>query len=108
GLLLVRRRELLCRRGRRRSDGLLRGRRWRWRCELLLWRRGRCGLVDGDAEIGGEPGQSGVVALADGAELPGALAAVELAEHERGLGCRAGAVEAGHLGAARRVEHAHV
>jgi hypothetical protein len=55
-------------------------------------------LVHGDAEVGRQAFESAVVALADGPELPGALAAVELAEHEGGLDRRARAVEAGDHG----------
>src|SRR5690606_23259671 len=49
-------------------------------------RRGGGGLlrlVDGDAVVGGESFEAAAVALADGPELPGALAAVELAQDER-------------------------
>ncbi len=65
-------------------------------------------FVDRDAEVAGETGQSAVVALADGPELPGALPAVQLAEHEGRLDGGVPAVEPGEFGSAARVEHPYV
>ena len=42
-------------------------------------------LGDVDAEVAGEPGQAVGVALADGAEAPGSVAAVDLEADERGF-----------------------
>ena len=57
--------------------------------------------VHADAEVGGQSGQAGVVALPDRAELPAAAAPVELAEHEGRLGAGIGDVEADQLHAGR-------
>src|SRR5690606_14578632 len=62
----------------------------------------------GGAVVGGESFEAAAVALADGPELPGALAAVELAQDERRLGGRARAVVAGGDGALGRVLHLDV
>src|ERR671920_2034785 len=60
--------------------------------------RARRGSADVDAEVLGDAAQAGGVALADGAELPVGVAAVELAEDHRGLhGGVLGEVEAGDL-----------
>lgn len=76
--------------GRRRGGGLRGGRR------VLR-------LVHGDAEVRGQARQAAAVALSDRAELPGALPAVELAEHERRFDTGARVVEAGDHRALRRV-----
>ena len=60
--------------------------------------RGRL-VVDADAVVGREPGKPGAPALADGAELPRALPAVDLTEDEGGLGRGIGDVEAHQFGA---------
>ena len=70
--------------------------------------RRRRGFVDADPVVRGQPGQSALVALSDGAELPAALPAIELAEDEGGLDGGVGAVEAGEFGSARRVQHPYV
>jgi hypothetical protein len=52
-----------------------------------------------DAEVAGDAGEPGTVALADGAELPVGAGAVHLAEDHRGLGRGVlGQVVAGDLG----------
>lgn len=88
------------RRGRRRGDRGCRGGR---RSRRRGGGSGVLRLVHGDAVVGGQSLESAAVALADGAELPGTLAAVELAEHEGALAGRARAVEAGRDGALRGV-----
>lgn len=71
-------------------------------------RRGEL-LSDVHAEVAGDAGESGGVALADGPELPGAVVAVELAEEDGRLGRVVLAeVEAGDLRAGGLVDDADV
>ena len=70
-------------RGRRQHGR--RGRRLGLRLSFRLGVEIGTAVPDVDAEVGGQPGQPRCVALADGAELPAAVAAVQLAGDERGL-----------------------
>jgi len=63
--------------------------------------------IHADAEVGGQSGQTGVVALPDCPKLPAAAAPVELPEHEGRLGAGIGDVEADQLDA-RRIQQAQV
>ncbi|GAA2912083.1 hypothetical protein GCM10011428_28410 [Streptomyces violaceus] len=56
-------------------------------------------FVHRDAVLGGQPFEPAAVALPHGAELPGTLTAVELAQHESGFTRGARVVEAGHRSA---------
>nr|WP_300019396.1 hypothetical protein [Pseudonocardia sp.] len=61
------------------------------------------GILDGDAVVRRQTGESGVPPLADGTELPLLAAQVELTEDDRGLGAGVGDVEA-HGGPSGRVQ----
>src|SRR5690606_19986811 len=86
-----------------RGRGLRGGHRRRGRCRRRLDGGGRRGdglgggggLLDGDAEVGGDAGQPVGVALADGAGLPGAVAQVDLDDHQGGLVAQARRGEGG-------------
>lgn len=98
--------------GRRHGSALRRGGGRggrRGRCRQGRGGRGRrCGcrrFLDADAEVGGDTGEPVGVPLADGADLPGAVAAVDLDDDQRGLRAEPGRGEGGEDGAAVRVAH---
>src|SRR5690242_10483382 len=83
------------------------GGRRRRRLPGLCRRDGWCGSSDVHTVVAGDPGQTGGVPLADGAELPLRPVAVQLAEDHGGLGRRVlRQVVAGDLVVVRLVDDA--